>query len=344
MQISGTINFKNSTKRCKAALLINEPGQEQGILYLAVQDEGEPYQVKIAHASAPLAGTDSRLTLAGGNVLHLPTDTIPEALTQFLPASAWRWHGLHRLEQVGLKGMFVIVLVIISILFGFRLSIVPIGDFATRFISPKHEQIIGEGTLSQLDLFVFKNSDLDFNVKQRIEDVFIDLKALHTTKSDSIKLVFRSAPAIGPNAFALPGNIIVLLDEMVEFADDDDLIAAVLAHELAHVTNRHAIRYITRSALLTVGAALIFGADDSVIEEFASVGSGLILAKYSREFELEADQQGAKDMRQLGLNPQKISKLFDMIEAECDGICDGGGYFASHPSFADRRSNLSSSD
>ena len=77
---------------------------------------------------------------------------------------------------------------------------------------------------------------------------------------------------------------------------------------------------------------------------FASVGSGLILAKYSREFELEADQQGAKDMRQLGLNPQKIFILFDMIEAECDGICDGGGYFASHPSFADRRSNLSSSD
>ena len=344
MQIHGTINFKNSTKRCKVTLQINEPGQEQGSLLLAVQDAGKPNQVKIAHVSAPLAGTDTRLTFSDGNVLHLPTDTIPEALTPYLPGSSSRWHGLHRLEQVGLKGMLVILVLIVGILYGFRQSIESFGDFAVRIIPLKHEQIIGETTLSQLDLFLFKNSSLNYDTKQRIKENFTELKALYPSKYDTTKLVFRSAPTIGPNAFALPGDIIVLLDEMVEFVDDEDLIMAILAHEFAHVTNRHAMRYITRSALLSVGAAIIFGADDSMIEEFASIDIGLVLAKFSREFELEADQKGAEYMRQLGINPQKISKLFDLIEADCGGVCDGGGYFASHPSFAERRSNLPSSD
>jgi Zn-dependent protease with chaperone function len=67
----------------------------------------------------------------------------------------------------------------------------------------------------------------------------------------------------------------------------------------------------------------------------------MVLAKYSREFELEADQYSADIMLQLGLDPKKIVELFDLIEAKCEGACDGGSFFASHPSFADRRSNLS---
>ena len=342
MQISVTINFKNSTKRSKGSLLIKESEDKQKKLYLEVPDDGmKPYPIKIVHASAPLAGTNPRLTIEDGNILHLLTDTIPDALIDHLPASMSRWQALHRFEQVGLKGMFVVMLLIVGILYGFRLSIEPIADFATKFIPPEYEQAIGKTTLSQLDLFLFKTSTLESDSKQRIEEIFINLKALDPDKTVSTQLVFRSSPAIGPNAFALPGNIIVLLDEMVEFADDEDLIAAIMAHELAHVTKRHAMRYITRSSLLAVAAAIIFGADDSLIEEFASMGSGLALAKYSRKFELEADQQGAEYMQRLGLDAYKISKLFDMIEAECEGACDGGGFFTSHPSFAERRSNLS---
>lgn len=340
MQILGTITFMNSTSRSTAALLINEPDQETGTLYLAIQDGGVPYAVEIAQVSAPMAGEDRRFTLTDGNVLHFPTDTIPDELSPYLPPSASRWRIIHNFEQVNPKGMLVVLLLIIGILYGFRQSIEPVGDFAARLISPKHEQIIGETTLAQLDLLLFKSSELEKDAKQRLEERFKALLALQTENNSAIKLVFRSAPAIGPNAFALPGNIIVLLDEMVEFADDDDLITAILAHEIAHVTKRHAMRYITRSVLLTTGAAVIFGADDSVLEELASIGGGLVLAKFSRAFELEADQQGAENMQRLGLDPDKISILFDKIEAECSGNCDGGGYFSSHPSFAERRSNL----
>ena len=341
MQILCTLNIQNSTKRHKAVLLIKEPDQEEGSLFLAVDDGREPYEVKIAYAEAPIAGTDWRVTLSDGNILHFPSDSIIAELKPYLPVSASRWQNIHRFEQVNVKGLFFVLLLIIGILYGFRQSIVPIGDFTARLISPKHEQIIGNAALTQIDSLLFNNSKLTSEVKQRIKQRFDAIVALEQSKQDPVKLVFRSAPAIGPNAFALPGNIIVLLDEMVNFVDDDDLIIAVLAHEYAHVSQRHAMRQITRNALLTAIAAVIFGADESMLEELASVGGGLALAKYSREFELEADQYSGDIMLQLGLDPKKILELFDLIEAKCEGTCDGGSFFASHPSFADRRSHLS---
>ena len=45
-------------------------------------------------------------------------------------------------------------------------------------------------------------------------------------------------------SFALPGNIVILLYEMVEFSDDDDVIVGSLAHGIGHVTDRHAIRAV----------------------------------------------------------------------------------------------------
>jgi len=340
MQILCTLHIQNSTKRHKAALLIKEPDQEEGALFLAVDDGREPYEVKIAYAEAPIAGTDWRVTLSDDNILHFPSDSIIAELKPYLPVSASRWQNIHRFEQVNVKGLFFVLLLIAGILYGFRQSIVPIGDFTARLIPQKHEQIIGNAALTQLDSLLFNNSELTSDVKQRIKQRFDAIAALEQSKQDPVKLIFRSAPAIGPNAFALPGNIIVLLDEMVNFVDDDDLIIAVLAHEYAHVSQRHAMRQITRNALLTAIAAVIFGADDSMFEELASIGGGLALAKYSREFELEADQYSADIMLQLGLDPKKIVELFDLIEAKCEGACDGGSFFASHPSFADRRSNL----
>ena len=59
----------------------------------------------------------------------------------------------------------------------------------------------------------------------------------------------------GSNAFALPGNIVILLDEMVGFTDDDDVIAGVLAHEAGHVINQHSMRAVARSTVIAIAVA-----------------------------------------------------------------------------------------
>ena len=63
---------------------------------------------------------------------------------------------------------------------------------------------------------------------------------------------------IGPNAFALPGNDIVLLDELVTFADDDDVVLGVLAHGSA--MSRNSTRFARpRSAVVAIGVSLRSG-------------------------------------------------------------------------------------
>jgi hypothetical protein len=60
------------------------------------------------------------------------------------------------------------------------------------------------------------------------------------TEAIQPSLIKRSAPPFGPNTFALSGNIVILLDEMAEFAFDDEVICGALAREISHAANRHA--------------------------------------------------------------------------------------------------------
>ena len=74
-----------------------------------------------------------------------------------------------------------------------------------------------------------------------------------------IRLEVRSAPQIGANAFALPSGIIVVTDELVALSEDDDELAAVIAHELGHVHHRHIMRTVIQNsaaALLVARRAL----------------------------------------------------------------------------------------
>ena len=65
-------------------------------------------------------------------------------------------------------------------------------------------------------------------------------------------LEFRKSPAVGPNAFALPGGTVVLLDELVAAAAHDDEIAAVLAHEIGHLHGRHTMRHVLQTSVAGV--------------------------------------------------------------------------------------------
>ena len=67
----------------------------------------------------------------------------------------------------------------------------------------------------------------------------------------------------------------VLLDDLVTFADDEAVVLAVLAHEFGHVIERHALRQIMRSAVVAMGVSLLVGAEDPILEEIVGFGGGL---------------------------------------------------------------------
>ena len=94
------------------------------------------------------------------------------------------------------------------------------------------------------------------------------------------------------NAFALPGGRVLVLTGLLSMCETPDALAGVLAHEIAHVEQRHGIKALTRSlGLVYFAGALVGGGLEELeaAETIAELASGLMILRYSRDAEREAD-------------------------------------------------------
>lgn len=122
----------------------------------------------------------------------------------------------------------------------------------------------------------------------------------------SYRLEFRDGGMIGPNAFALPGGIMVVTDDLIKLSKNDTEVLAVLAHELGHVKQRHAFRQSIQGAL----AGLILAAVTGDVSSMASGLPALLLQmRYSRAHELEADGFAMQSMQKACLPPKAFADI-----------------------------------
>lgn len=125
---------------------------------------------------------------------------------------------------------------------------------------------------------------------------------------------------IGANAFALPGGIMVVTDEIVTLAKNDTEIIAVLAHELGHVKQRHAFRQSLQGLLSGLILAAVTG-------DVSSVGSGLpavlMQMRYSREHETEADMFALNALQKACLPTKAFADILQRLQAQANGDEEG---------------------
>lgn len=153
------------------------------------------------------------------------------------------------------------------------------------------------------------------------------------------------------NAAAAPGGQIMvfsgLYDAKKGLVADEDELAAVLAHEIAHVTCRHTTEEMTRQLpmqILLIGGAIYAeakGNDDLALALGAGflVYQGLILPKYSRTDEAEADAVGLLYMAKAGYDPRAAVRIWERA-AERENDPGLFAMFSSHPSNKARRKAL----
>jgi Zn-dependent protease with chaperone function len=151
------------------------------------------------------------------------------------------------------------------------------------------------------------------------------------------RLEFRAAPAIGPNAFALPAGIIVVTDELIGLAQDDEEVLAVLAHELGHVRHRHTMRHLLQSSATALIIAGVTGDVASATSLAASAPALLVQTKYSRDFEREADRFAIDLLRKAGIGPQHFAAILARLETKRKGKTGViPTFLSSHPPTEER--------
>lgn len=140
------------------------------------------------------------------------------------------------------------------------------------------------------------------------------------------------------NAFALPGGHIYIFKDMREVIDNEDELAAVLAHEITHVTDHHWARQQAsaweRDLLLTLGLG-ISGASRGIANA-ADIVNFATTQRYSRKHEQSADDTGIRLMAKAGYNPQgmvaMLKSLSDLTKDEPKMIA----WMSDHPRLKER--------
>lgn len=148
------------------------------------------------------------------------------------------------------------------------------------------------------------------------------------------------------NAFALPGGYIYVSRGLLALADSEAELAGVLAHEIGHVTARHAARRYSRHVLASFGAELLDLVSIGGMAEAARAEADAYIQGYTREQEFEADRLGLRYLRAAGYDaqavPRFLSKLaaYRALEAKLRGEPDGDDepvdIMASHPRTGER--------
>lgn len=147
------------------------------------------------------------------------------------------------------------------------------------------EAALGESVFASLKKTNFLPSNLQIEHKARLTARFDTLKK--SAGIESARLEFVGGL---PNAFALPGGIVTITDQMVHLLDNDDRIAAVLAHELGHVKQRHALRGIATHTIAAQVLTVALTHDQLTQKVVDLVAQRSLTAKYSQQREREADR------------------------------------------------------
>ncbi|HTZ21754.1 MAG TPA: M48 family metallopeptidase [Opitutaceae bacterium] len=178
-------------------------------------------------------------------------------------------------------------------------------------------------------------SNLSHYERGRVQYQLTRLSAVRPLRTKP-RVEFRSMGGLYANAFALPGGIIIISDELVRLNLTNDEIAAVLAHELSHLERRHGIQSLLRNsyAFLTVG---VITGDLSTLTSLAGTLPVTLLNNgYDREFEREADADAKALLIAARIDPQNLVSILEKLEKARPASGRDYSYLSTHPSTAER--------
>lgn len=242
--------------------------------------------------------------------------------------SAKKIRNNRRLLWISVQSIVGLFVGLIILFFVFRGSIVE--SLATTIPISWEQEISGPMLESAL---AGKNVVEDPNIIAQLDKITDPL--VNSVENKDFKFNFTIIEDPTLNAYALPGGSIVIHSGLILEADHVNEVAGVLAHEISHVTRRHHVRGMVDKLGLFMLIRAFLG-DATFIAEISAYGAALETLKYSRDYELEADESGWNLMLKANLDPTGMIDFFHKLEHEHGDMPGVASFMSTHPATGDR--------
>lgn len=226
-----------------------------------------------------------------------------------------------------------------------------LGTVAGGSLTLSDERKIGEDMMAEM------RRDYDYLDDVELQEYLnkIGYRLLAATKTQPFDFFFFPARDAAINAFAMPGGFICVYTGTILAAQDESELAAVMAHEIGHVSQRHIARMLENNKgtlAMTLGsialaalAALAGGnSGGDAAMAIAMGGQAAIISKqlgYSRDAEREADRQGFETLVHAGFDPRGMSRFFGRLLAQSGPYeSDVTQYLSTHPLTSQRITDM----
>jgi beta-barrel assembly-enhancing protease len=212
------------------------------------------------------------------------------------------------------------------------------GEVAEALISVEEERQLGDQVAAELEAQVELLDDTE--VQNYVQNLGDRLLANAPDAPEGMAYRFQVIDAPDQiNAVALPGGYVYVFSGLILAAEDEAELAGVLAHELAHVTQRHIAEQLVAQLGLELLLQMALGQDPGVVRQLATlVAAQGAFTSFSREAEREADYHGVLYLARAGWAPESYARFFDKL-AEAGEAPAVLAFLQTHPAPSERADN-----
>lgn len=202
-------------------------------------------------------------------------------------------------------------------------------------VPPSWEESIGRPVAAQLEAIGGRCDDP--RLAATVDSIVARLAAATPTAPYTFRVSLTNSGVI--NAFAAPGGYMVVNRGLLERTARPEELAGVLAHEMAHVVERHGTQAVLREIPMQLLLSMLSG-DLAALGRTAQTAGALALVRYRRDDESAADREGMALMQRAGVDPSGLIGFFEMLRREAPDVPEGLSYFSTHPTTASRIARL----
>ncbi|MFH2107070.1 MAG: M48 family metalloprotease [Chrysiogenia bacterium] len=233
--------------------------------------------------------------------------------------------------------VFWVIAILLAIMAAVACAVNPVsGKKELMFFSEKAEIAMGQDTDRQIkqQFGIYQDKDLNAYVNS------VGQKMVPYSHRPKLQYHFAVLDTPVVNAFAAPGGYIYVTRGIMALMGSEAELAAVLGHEMGHVTARHSMKRLSGQMLASIGLVLgsVLSKDIAKVAGLASVGMQLLFLKFSRSDEYQADSLGVRYARQAAYSPAEMLRFFTALENM--SVETGGhklpSFLSTHPMTSDR--------